>query len=180
MGATELLARLRSDAQARVERIKIEQEQAVREVTARAEAEAERIRTENRRQADHEVERVLERAHGRARLLVRNATLAARWQVLQRVMAAAERSVLSDPGYPALIGGLVSRHAGDGAVVHLSAEDTRRFGGTLRTKPAEPVSITGGVVIQFGRRALSFVLRDAIEELCESRSSDLGRVLFGT
>jgi vacuolar-type H+-ATPase subunit E/Vma4 len=179
MGATELLARLGADAQERARGIRAEQEQAVREINSSAEADAARILAEGRRRADQEVERVLERARGRARLAVRNAVLTARWQVLRRVVSAAERRVLGDPGYAGLVAGLVARYATDGAVVHLSASDAQRFGASLRIKAVEPAPISGGVIIQSGRTALSFVLRDTIEEQCEARSAELGRMLFG-
>jgi vacuolar-type H+-ATPase subunit E/Vma4 len=179
MGATELLAKLGADARTRAQSIRAEQEQAVRSIISRAEDEAARTLAEGRRLADHEVERVLERARGRARLAVRNATLAARWQVLRRVTAAAEQRVLGDSGYAGLVAGLVSRYATDGAAVHLSAADAQRLGASLRTKSAESVPISGGVIIQSGRTALSFVLRDTIEEQCEAKSAELGRMLFG-
>lgn len=178
MGATELLERIRKDGRERAAVIRSEKESALAEIRSRTTSELEQIEAETRARADDETARIVERARGRAALTVRNAKLAARWQVLDRVVATTERVIVEGAGYEELIAGLVRKHAGPDSVVRLSEADISRFGSRLSVRHVDPATITGGVLVRNGRRELNFVLRDALVAECEAQASDLSRLLF--
>ncbi len=179
MGSEELLAAIRADTEARVRQIESERDAAVKEIEARARAVAAAIESEARRQTDASVAALLDRARGKARLLVRNAVLAARWRVLRCVVTTAEQRVLSDPEYPELVSELVARYAKKDAVVTMSQLDSERLGARLAVQPQVSVGVVGGVVIRSGKTVFNFSLRETLDELCVAHAKELGELLFG-
>lgn len=178
MGASELLERIRNDGRDRAAVIRSEKASLLAELAKRLADELTAIAVDARERETSEAARIVERARGRAGLTVRNAGLAARWQALERVVAAAEQCIVQDQGYEKLIAELVQKYARPDSEVRLSEADTKRFGTRLTVKPGAPVAISGGVLIRTGRKELNFALHDALVAECEVQASELSRLLF--
>ena len=178
MGTNELVEKILADGKARVVAIAAERDRAVVDVRERSAAAVAAIESESAERARRECSAIMERARGRARLEMRNAVLAARWQVLDRAVRRAQERVLADPGYADSIIRLVRKHARTESVASLSEADARSFGARLGTKLGEPVSIAGGVMIRTGKEELNFSLAEALSALRDELARDLSQVLF--
>jgi hypothetical protein len=109
---------------------------------------------------------------------MRDAVLAARWQVIERVSLLAARSFTSDSGYWELLDGVVKRHARPGDTVRMSERDTRTQRSRQGVKTGTPLPILGGVVIVSGREQKSFALDEALAAARDSLAGELARALF--
>ena len=178
MGTNELVEKILNDGKARVAVIAAERDRAVAETRKRSTAEVAVIESDCAERSRRDCDAIIERARSQARLQLRNAVLAARWQVLDRAVGRAQERVLADPGYADSIAGLVKQYAGPESVASLSENDTRKFGTRLETKVGEPASIAGGVMIRTGKEELSFSLGEALSALRDELARDLSQILF--
>jgi vacuolar-type H+-ATPase subunit E/Vma4 len=178
MGTNELVEKILADGKARVATIAAERERAVAETRKRSAAEVAVIQSDFEERSRRECDAILERSRSRARLGMRNAVLAARWQVLDRAVGRAREKVLADPGYADSIIRLVKQHAGSESVASLSEPDTRSFGASLGTKVGGPLPIAGGVMIRTGKEELNFSLGEALSALRDELARDLSQILF--
>ncbi len=178
MGTSELVEKIRSDGRAQVTSVEADRDRAVAEIRARAQAEVGAIESESRVRTERERSAIVERARGRARLEQRNAVVAARWMVLDRVRELAGKKITSDPGYPELVSRLVQKHARPESEVRLSEADTRAFGARLGKKTGKPAAIAGGVLIRTGKQELNFSLSEGLQALGDSLAAELSRILF--
>jgi vacuolar-type H+-ATPase subunit E/Vma4 len=178
MGATELLEKIRLDGRARVAAVEAERNRTLGEVEARTRSEVAAIEAEGRARGSREATAIVERAQSSARLVKRNAVLAARWEVMDRVAGLARERVLADPDYPAMVCRLVKRHAGPDSVARLSEQDTLRFGGKVGATLGKPAAIAGGVLIEAGRQQMSFSLSDTLAAGRDEEAARLSEILF--
>ena len=178
MGTSELVEKILADGRKRVAALAAERDQAIGDVRKRSAAEVAAIEAESAEGTRRECSAILERARGRARLQLRNAVLAARWQVLDRAVRRAQEKVLADPDYAGSIMKLVKKHARSESVASLSEADVRSFGAKLGAKLGEPVPIAGGVMIRTGKEELNFSLAEALSALRDELARDLSQVLF--
>jgi vacuolar-type H+-ATPase subunit E/Vma4 len=178
MGTNELVEKILADGKARVAAIAAERDGAVAETRKRSAAEVAAIESDCAERSRRDCHAILERARSRARLEQRSATLAARWQVLDRAVGRAQEKVLADPGYADSVIRLVRQHARPESVASLSAADTRSFGSRLGARMGEPVSIAGGVMIRTGKEELNFSLAEALSALRDELARDLSQILF--
>jgi vacuolar-type H+-ATPase subunit E/Vma4 len=178
MGTNELVEKIRADSRERVAGINGERDRIATETRARAAAEVAVIESESGERSRRECGAILERARGRARLELRNAVLAARWQVLDLVVRRAEGKLLADPGYADAAVLLVKKHGRPDSVVRLSEADSRSFGARLGKTLGKPAPITGGLLIQTGKEELNFSLSEALSALREELARDLSQILF--
>ena len=179
MGTNELLEKILADGRAKAAAIGEERDVAVAETQKRSAAAVEVIESDNAERTRRDCDAIIERARSQARLLRRNAVLAARWQVLDRAVAQARKKVLEDPGYADSIARLVKRHARPESVALLSEADTRLFGPHLGVKLGQPAAIAGGVIIRTGKEELNFSLSEALSGLRDDHTRDLSQILFG-
>jgi vacuolar-type H+-ATPase subunit E/Vma4 len=175
MGTNELVEKIRADSRERVAGINGERDRIATETRARAAAEVAVIESESGERSRRECGAILER---RARLELRNAVLAARWQVLDLVVRRAEGKLLADPGYADAAVQLVKKHGRPDSVVRLSEADSRSFGARLGKTLGKPAPITGGLLIQTGKEELNFSLSEALSALREELARDLSQILF--
>ena len=178
MGTNELVEKILADGKARVAAIATERDRTVAEARKRSAAEVAAIESDFAERSRRECDAILERTRSRARLEMRNAVLAARWQVLDRAVGRAQEKVLADPGYADSIVRLVKEHAGPESVASLSEPDTRSFGAKMGTKVGEPAPIAGGVMIRTGKEELNFSLGEALSALRDELARDLSQILF--
>jgi V/A-type H+-transporting ATPase subunit E len=178
MGKAELVDKILGDGRDRAAQVDAERDRAVAAIRARLADEVRRLEAESAERVRRDTGVILERARSSARIKRRNALLQARWQVLDQVIEQAGAKLLTDPGYPELVAGLVRRHAVQNAEVHLSEADTRRFGRELGFKVGAPVPIDGGAVIKTGRQELNFALADALSSVREDLAAELSASLF--
>jgi len=179
MGTSELVEKILADGKARVAAIAAERDRAVAETQKRSAAEVAVIESDCAERSRRDGDAVLERARSQARLLRRNAVLAARWQVLDRAVERAQEKVLKDPGYAGSIARLVKQHGRPESVASLSEADTRLFGPHLGVKLGQPAAIAGGVIIRTGKEELNFSLSEALSGLRDDHTRDLSQILFG-
>jgi vacuolar-type H+-ATPase subunit E/Vma4 len=179
MGTSELVQKILADGKAREANIAAERDRTIAEADSRAAAEGAAIEAERAERTRREATAILEQARGRARLQHRNAVLAARWQVLERVVQRAQDKVRADRGYPAFITGIVKKYARPDSVVSLSEPDSRSFGAGMGVPLGDPAPIAGGAMIRTGKEELNFSLYEALSGLRDGLAHDLSRVLFG-
>jgi vacuolar-type H+-ATPase subunit E/Vma4 len=178
MGTNELVEKILADGRARAAAVAAERDRAVAETQKRSAAAVAAIESDCSERSRRDCDAILERARSQARLLRRNAVLAARWQVLDRVVERAQEKVLADPGYADSIAKLVKRHAGPESVASLSQADSRSFGPRLGVKLGEPSAIAGGAIIRTGKEELNFSLSEALSGLRDEHTRDLSQILF--
>jgi V/A-type H+/Na+-transporting ATPase subunit E len=178
MGTNELVEKILADGKQRVAAIAAERDRAVAETRKRSAAEVAVIESDRAERVRRDCEAILERTRSRARMQLRNAVLAARWQVLDRAVQRAQEKVLADPGYADSIAGLVQKYSRPESVASLSEPDARSFGARLKAKIGEPVPIAGGVMIRTGKEELNFSLAEALLALRDELARDLSQILF--
>lgn len=177
MGSEELLGRIRSDGRAKVAKVEAERDRQVGETRARADVEVAQLEQEFRARIELETRQALERARSRARLDARKELLRARWQVLEEVFEQARARLLEDPEYPGLLESLARRHAGKDGLVRVSAQDLERLGGKLGAKTGT-ADITGGLVVEQGRRFLDFSVEESLGAIRDELAPKLAQRLF--
>jgi vacuolar-type H+-ATPase subunit E/Vma4 len=179
MGTSELVEKILADGRAKVAAVTAERDKAVARTQQHAAAEVAAIESNCADRSRRDCDAVLERARSRARLEKRNATLAARWQVLDRAVSRAQEKVLADPGYADTLSRLARKNVRPDSVVSLSQADAGSFGPRLGVKLGEPAAITGGVIIRTGKEELRFSLGEALQALRDDLARDLSQTLFG-
>jgi len=178
MGTNELVEKILADGKARVAAMAAERDRTVAEARKRSAAEVAAIESDFTERSRRECDAILERTRSRARLEMRNAVLAARWEVLERAVGRAQERVLADPDYADSIVRLVKQHASPESVASLSEPDTRSLGTRLGTKVGGPLPIAGGVMIRTGKEELNFSLGEALLALRDELARDLSQILF--
>jgi len=178
MGTSELVGKIRADGRGRVDAIERERDGVLAEVADKRANEERELREEYRKRIEHETHLIRERAHSRARLERRKALLAARWEVIDRVLELAKQQIIEDPGYIRVVRSMIRKHTPDGAVVHLSATDKQRVGKRLKAKLGKPVQIGGGMLIQAEKRLLDFSLDESQAAIRDEMAGELARLLF--
>ncbi|MEO0080441.1 MAG: V-type ATP synthase subunit E [candidate division WOR-3 bacterium] len=178
MAAEELIQKIINDGRERAAAIRARAQERSEEIRRRTQETIAKLETDSRETTRRETEAILERSRSRARLERNKRLLAGRWAVIDNVISQALERFIQSPDYPKLIAGVVQRLAGPGSTVHLSQEDTRRFGTGLGFQPGEPVAIKGGVIIRNGPTELNFSL-DELGKLARAElAGELARTLF--
>ena len=178
MGSSELIEKIRADGRQRVAEIERERERQVAEITTRRDAEVQTLESEFHERGERETRLIRERARSRAKLDARKVLLAAKWEAIGRVFAAARERIPSDPEYPRLLREIATRHAEPGTVVRLSESDRAKHGPTLGVELGEPAPIAGGVLVVQGRETVDYSLDESLAMLRSELASAIARILF--
>lgn len=179
MGIERVTKKIIEDAEREGERIKEEYKKKQEEIIEKAQKEAERIRKEFKEKAEKEAEILRRRILTQAVLKVRRDTLSEKRRILDRVFDKTKEEILKDKDYPKLIRGLIEKYReSDRDEVILSPKDRERFAKTLRVNLADPVDITGGVIVRSGKIDKNSSLDTTLEEIRDELLIDLSKILF--
>ncbi len=180
MSTAALVEKIRSDGQARVAGINNNRDKKIAEIEERLANEVNELEQEYQERIERETRLIKERVGSRARLEQRKNLLAAKWEVIERVLESAQTQVLEDEKYPQLIKDIVERYAPSDSVVRLSAADTEKFGRKLGVELGEPAGIKGGVIIEKKkqRQILDFSVEETLGAIREELASELAGLLF--
>ncbi|MEO0021202.1 MAG: V-type ATP synthase subunit E [candidate division WOR-3 bacterium] len=178
MGKKELIEKILSDARLRAAAIRAEAINEVRQIEQREREAEERLQAENEMLIRYRVNMILENARSQAQLEVKKMILSARWGVIERIKERTKYAVMNSPEYPELLKRLVEKYAGPKAKVHLSPEDTDRYGKHLRVELGEPVPISGGMLIRREREEIDLSLDSILTQVLEENITALAEVLF--
>ncbi len=189
---------LRGEAAEQAAKIEAEAERRVGEIRAEAEAKAERLRSEARATAQREVERRQRQAEAEARLLRRQTLLAAKAELVRRVMAEALQRLadLPEAQYRALLLRLIAGSAPAGRVtVALNRRDRERLGEAFVRQAAgelagrgvraelvllpEPAGFAGGVRLAGPDFEVDCSLERLLELAADEVEPEVAKALFG-
>lgn len=179
MSAGALVDKIAADARRTADAISREAADAVASVAARSRDRAEQLEADARLRTEHEAAAILERARSQARLLRRNAIMAARWQAIDAVVQQAVQLLTSADDYRQTLVALAGRYAGDGGSVHFSDRDTPAMRELLGARVGTSVAIAGGLVIRNRSRQLDYSVDVLLAVARRHLSADLARVLLG-
>ena len=174
MGASELLEKIRLDGRERVREIETQSERKLAELAEQRDKELAELKQEFAERIEQARRLILDRARSHAALEKRKRLLAARWQVIDRVLAQAGRKLPDDPDYPELLVELAERYAGNGAEVRLSSADAGKHADRLKVKTGEPADISGGLLVVSGRQ----VTDCSLDELLSARRGELAALVI--
>lgn len=178
MAKSKLLDKIRADAQAGLQEIKAREEAELRRIAQILADQIAKLEKEYQLLTERETALILERARSRARLEQRNMLLAAKWRMIDRVLAQAVERLLADKDYPELVLSLVKRFADKESVVRLSRKDAVRFNFDSEVKVGESADIAGGVVIVRGKTVLDFSVDRILEKVRSKLAQELDKILF--
>ena len=179
MGSRELMDKIRADGRSQVAAIAADRDRRLAEIARQRDDQVARIEQEQCRRAEGATATIRERSMSKARMERRKVLLAARWEVVERVLEAAKQRVVEGEEYRRLLKRIVGRHgSGAGVVVRVSAQDRERWRGELGVSLGEPAPISGGLLIQAGGRVLDFSLDEGLAAVRGELADELSRLLF--
>lgn len=178
MGVSDLIERIERDGRERVAAIDAERDRQVAEIQQRAAVEAEALVDSSAAAARREAEQLVRQAEGVARLMLRNARLAARWCLVDRVLAMALERFRQLPEYQSRLAELVRSAQSAGGTVAVGVEDASvlREGGLK----VEVAPIKGGAIVSYQRYDKDHTLDSMIEDVRRERLAPLVTELFPT
>ncbi len=176
MGIELLTDKIVSEAREKAEEVLAQAHARTEEIRQSAAKTVAQLEASARESVEKETRAILERARSRVRLQRRNALLAARWRVIDRVLAAGREAVLSDPGYADTLANLVRRYRDHGWSVYISEQDERLYGKNLGT--AGRAAISGGAVFKRERVEIDLSLDSVIAQIREELAGRLAQILF--
>lgn len=178
MGKKELIEKILSDARLRADIIRAQAANEVRQIEQREREAEEKLQAENERLTHYRVNVILENARSQAQLEAKKLILSAKWRLIERIKERTKSAVINSPEYPMLLKRLAEKYAGTGAKVHLSPEDTDRYGQQLGVELGEPVPISGGMLIRREREEIDLSLDSVLTQVLEENIATLAKVLF--
>jgi vacuolar-type H+-ATPase subunit E/Vma4 len=187
VGTAELIEKIHADARLKVTAIQEEKKRALAEIEQQTQKIIETLKKENAERLEQRIRAMNDRARSQAQLEGRKIVLEAKWQMIDLVCTEAKKVILSSPDYPKIIEKLVKKYASPQASIHLSPDDTKRWGKVAGITPGEPVPITGGVIIRVaaaghaaGKEELDLSLDTILNQVREEFCTELAAILFAS
>ncbi len=185
MGTAELIEKIYADARLKVTAIQEEKKRALAEIEQRTQNVIETLKREIAERREQRIQAMNEQARSQAQLEGRKIVLEAKWQVIDSVGTEAKKAILSSPDYPKIIEKIVKKYASPQSSIHLSPNDTKRWGKVAGITPGEPAPITGGVIIRLaaaghvaGKEELDLSLDTILNQVREEFCTELAAILF--
>jgi len=178
VGKKELIEKILSDARLRAAAIRAEAGNEVRQIEQREREAEERLQAENEMAIRYRVNMILENARSQAQLEAKKMILSAKWRLIERLKERTKYAVINSPEYPELLKRLAEKYASPGTKVHLSPEDTDRYGKQLGVELGEPVPISGGILIRGEREEIDLSVDSILTQVLEENITAMGEVLF--
>ncbi len=168
-----------SDAQERAKAIQAEKDEQLRHIEERLKETEAKLRAESEELLQRRTSAILENARSKGELERKKMLLAAKWRVIERVCEEAKEAILSSSEYPDILVRLIDRYAREeDAVVHLSPQDTEKYGKKIGVKLGEPVPIAGGIIIRTGRAEFDLSLDSMLNVARDELITQLAQMLF--
>lgn len=161
MGTRELVGKIVSDAKARAAQILEDGQRAASEIEIRAQAESTRILDEASARGRQASELILEQTRSRGRMGVKQAELAAKWRVIDRVFERAAELILSDTRYTEGLELLRKKYERPGVSVEPCGEGTE-----------------GGLVVHYGSETIDLSVKQTLHQVREMHLAEIARKLF--
>lgn len=175
--ADKVSAKIRADAQKRVEEIAGEFDELKAKFEAELEAKKKAYRDETARLVKIEAERISREILSEARLAARRQLLMAKHETIKNCLALAAKELTNSGDYPGLLDRIVRAMSTEDAEILLSESDRNRLEYPW-AKKSSATKIQGGVILRGQSKDVNFSIDAAYETLGENLVLELAKILF--